>query len=155
MQGGSMSATIQIINEKAIVDALGRMDKVARGRILRTALRAAARPIRETARSLVPVKSGDLRKSIRVKAAKRSSGSISFLIDTNFYGEFVEYGHIIGKRLKGRFSSKETYKAAGLAKGRTFVEAKPFLRPAFDQHEASSKAAASKIILDAVQGVKA
>lgn len=147
-------ATFEILGEEKVQRALAKMTAKVGGKLLRRAMRAAAKPIRDTAKELCPVDTGSLKDSIKIRAGKRKSGSIAIKVETNYYGDFVEYGHIVGRRLKGKFISNEAAKASAIARGRSVVPAHPFLRPAFDRHVTSSKEIAAKIILDGIKGGK-
>lgn len=106
--------------------------------VLRGALNAAGQVIRREAQQQVPVKSGDLRKSIRV-ATRSKGGIVSATIragdKTAFYAHMVEFGTA---------SHKITAKKGGLlAIGVASVQhpgarQKPFMRPAFDGKAAAS-----------------
>ena len=112
--------------------------------IFRKALRSGARIIRDEARRLVPVDSGLTKEAINVKAGKGGRKKISVNIavgegdykgDT-FYAAFLEYGHFSGSRKRGD--------------DRTFVEARPFMRPAFDAKKAE---AADEIVRQIAAGI--
>lgn len=76
--------------------------------IHRQAMRKAVRPILAEAKARSPVKSGKLRASLTIKAAKRSRKSIGVLVTQKegafkgetFYGSFLEFGYKRGKRRK-------------------------------------------------------
>ena len=97
---------------------------------------------------------GQLKASIKVRAGKHRrnerkmlamTGS-GFYVGNEFYGGFVEYGHGIGKASSAVRSTQESIRKAKRSGGdsakltkklnsietRGRVEAKPFLRPAFD-----------------------
>ena len=80
--------------------------KVAR-KVVRQALREGAKIIQAEAKARVPVDSGKLKKSIKVRAAKsRKKGTAAVVVQTGqgdfkgetFYGAFLEYGHKLGAR---------------------------------------------------------
>lgn len=137
-----------------------------RNKILRPALRDGAKVIAAEARLLAPVKSGNLRKNIKVRANKRArkQGRVGFIATvgkfglfkgTEFYAAFVEFGHRIGKRsaavrrlMDARRTGKKTQAQRDLLKSkadgldeRKMVEPKPFLRPAFDNKKSEVEAA--------------
>lgn len=103
--------------------------------IMRSALRAGAKPIAEEARSLVPIDSGELRDSIRVSTRSRRgvvSASVKAGNKKAWYWRFVEFGtaahEIKPKNAKSLF-------IAGLFKklvSHPGAKAKPFMRPALD-----------------------
>lgn len=60
------------------------------GKDMSVPLRRAAIDLRKVARDIVPVKSGDLRRSINF----RKQSNTAYIIGTDlFYSVFVEYGH--------------------------------------------------------------
>lgn len=106
---------------REIIDKLNALPDKLRNKAVRSAVRKGANIIRDAARSKVPIKTGNLRKSIitsnsrtknkdivasKVRLAQRKSKKAS----SPFYGYFIEFG-----------TSK--------------MVAKPFLRPALDEKE--------------------
>lgn len=97
-------------------------------KIYRRSVRKAAKPVLDTARSLAPVESGDLKRSLKIRAMKRSrrnkhivgvqvvTGKEWFKGD-QFYAAFIEFG-APGHKFFG--------------KGDAPLEPKPFMRPAHD-----------------------
>jgi HK97 gp10 family phage protein len=103
--------------------------------ILRTALRAGGNILRDEARSLVPRKSGDLAKTIRVSTRIRK-GQVTASVKAGnriaYYAHMVEFGtraHI-EKAPKG--SAMAVNGAARKEVEHPGAQAKPFLRPAAD-----------------------
>lgn len=103
--------------------------KIAK-KVLRQSLRAGAKIIQTAAKAKAPVKSGQLRKAIKVRAQKRTRrGTIGVNVSVGekdfagevFYGSFIEFG-----------SSK--------------MPARPFMKPAFQEN----KAAALQVIQDGI-----
>ena len=109
---------LTITGDKQIDRALKNIpDKVAK-KAFRKSMRPAMKVIQKEAKDNAPVDSGDMKKSIKVKAAKRSRrfmgidvviGEEAFKGET-WYGNLVEYG-----------TSK--------------MPAKPFMRPAYDSKD--------------------
>lgn len=103
--------------------------------ILRGAARAGQKVILEAAKANVPVKSGALRDSLRIKTRIRKGEVTATLVAGNkvaFYAHMVEFGtarHLIKpKKAKSLFF-------AGLARkviDHPGAEQKPFMRPAID-----------------------
>lgn len=95
--------------------------KIAK-KLVRQSLRKAAKPILAAARTKCPVDTGELKKSIKIRAMKRRKNSFGVLIGTAlkwfvgdaFYGAFVEFG-----------TSK--------------MSARPFMRPAFDEKKGEAE----------------
>ena len=96
------------------IDALGK--NFARS-TLRTALRAATKPVVKRAKDKAPVRTGNLRRSIRgeasVKRDGRGEARVGFL-PSGFYGTFIELGT-------------------------STQPARPMLRPALDEAEAQGE----------------
>lgn len=123
-------------------------------KVIRQSLRQAGKIVQTEAKSNAPVDTGRLRKSIRVRAFKRSRKErIGINVQTNstnnvfkgktFYGGFLEYGFRRGKR------SNEIKRAQ--KNGRTLagdlrqqVPSRPFMKPAFE----SKKEQAGKMAVD-------
>ena len=91
-------------------------------KVVRQAVRKAAKPILAAAKSNVPVESGELKRNLKIKALKRKKHRFGVMIGTGlkwftgdqFYAAFVEFG--TGTR-----------------------PARPYLRPAFDTKRQSSE----------------
>lgn len=78
----------------------------------KAAIRSAARPALQTtlqaARALCPARDGKLRKSIKIRAIRRSRSRVGMRLSTSksdnafsgktFYGGFIEWGRKVGKR---------------------------------------------------------
>lgn len=106
--------------------------------VMRGAVNAGGQVFRKEARAGVPVKSGDLRNSIRVSVrvstkAGRIDGTVKAGDRKAFYAHMVEFGtqrHVIKARkggmlnIGGRLVSQVDHPGA---------RAKPFMRPAFDK----------------------
>ena len=103
---------------------LKKIPEKVQKRVLTGAVRAGAKPIVKEARRLVPVKTGNLKKSIGVtKRRSKDKNIVVFSVSPRkggkydgFYGMYVELGHIL----------KRNKKVIG------HVPAHPFLRPAFE-----------------------
>ena len=111
---------------KELSKDIDKLSKSFQRATLRTALRNAAKPVRQLARDKVPVASGDLRKGIRTEAKVNRDGegyaNVGF-DRKEFHGLFVEVG-----------TSQQS--------------ARPFLRPALD--EADSKGLIGAAFIDAI-----
>ena len=99
-----------------IVKMLTGMPAKIRNKILRRELRNAAKKLKPSARSATPVASGKLRRSVKVRAAKRSRKGIGVLVGYNdkpysgdtFYGAFLEWGYRWGKRRSAKTILRES-----------------------------------------------
>jgi HK97 gp10 family phage protein len=124
-------------------------DKVAKN-VARAALRAAAAPVLEEARRLVPVKSGKLRDSLRITTSLRGGVPKAFVkvgpggkkYRGTFYANMIERGtskHLIAGPLYfgGQWHRFAQHKGA---------KKRPFMRPAADsQAKAAVDAFAAKM----------
>lgn len=100
--------------------------------ILRSALRQGAKVTQAQAIANVPVKSGDLRKSIKIGTRARG-GTVTASVRTKlFYAKFVEYGtaaHLVNGKLGGSLFFGGIFAKQVMHPG---SRAKAFLRPALD-----------------------
>ena len=122
--------------------ALKELPRLVEQKIMRTALRAAAKPIWKAAREKAPVDTGNLRDSITIKARRQTKKNVQSVIihpgfewykGDNYYAMFVEFGHRIGKR-----PSRGKLRAYG-RDVRAEVPPHPFMRPAFDERKEEAK----------------
>lgn len=132
---------VEIEGLKECLASLKDLEPRLQKSIVRKALRAGANVIRKAAQSDAPVQSGLLRKSIKVKAGKRSKHSISINVGVGakwftgpaFYGAFVAFGHKVGSRKLGD--------------SRAQVPANDFMSSAYN----SSKDAAMSAVISTVE----
>lgn len=92
---------------KAISRSLRQLEPKLQKKIIREEARRAAKAhLLPQAKSAVPVDSGTYRKSIKVRAIKRSRKAVGVQVSAGvkgftgdaFYGGFLEYGWRVGKR---------------------------------------------------------
>jgi HK97 gp10 family phage protein len=129
-----MQMSIAIKGAKELERKLLSFEPKLAKKIVRTALRDGAKLILEAAKANVPVATGALRDSLKVRAMRKRRFTYGIMVATaagwfkgeQFYGAFVEFG-----------TSR--------------LAARPFVRPAFD----SEKDAAEKTIVDGIrQGIE-
>lgn len=152
-----MASQIEIEGFDGLIAALRRLDFAVEKKLLKSAVERGAGPVLARAKMLCPVDTGKLRESLRldVKAIRGQGveavvvcGGAAFTGPT-FYGMMVEYGHVLGPRVKGRFKGTNDERlAAAAASGRKIVPPHPFIRPAFDENKESAAAIAIKVIGD-------
>jgi len=137
------------LNVKGLSDLnklLNEFPAKVEGNIMRGAMRAGAKVFEDRAKQLVPVKSGSLRDSIKVRTRSkrgRVSATVSAGDKKAFYAHMVEFGtaqHFIKPK------SRKSLFFAGLAMDvvdHPGAKSKPFMRPALDggQTEAVNAAA--------------
>jgi HK97 gp10 family phage protein len=100
-----MIATLDKKQLAAVRRMLALLPKRIRNKVLRQELRKAAKALVAPSKAATPVRTGKLRKSVKVRAAKVKRGvgvnvgysDKNFVGDT-FYGAFLEFGWKIGKR---------------------------------------------------------
>lgn len=109
-------AVVGVMEVKGLDTLLWRLEtlpKKAALKVFRQSLRAGAKIIQTDAKQRAPVKSGALRKSVKVRARKRSRSGIGVRVSTSaddsawggdqFYGAFQEFGWKAGgRRISGR-----------------------------------------------------
>ena len=101
--------SVKLVGMDAALRKLRTLPKKVQGKIIRPALRAAAKIGQTEARRLAPIKGGLLRKNIRVRAAKRKRGRIGVVFQNiggdykgeTYYAAFQEFGYRIGPRKLG------------------------------------------------------
>lgn len=126
------NVTIDLSGDAALLAELSALPGKLQRKAFRTASRRAGKIYAEAAKARAPVDTGQLRRSIKVRALKRSRTAVGVTVGTSkkdytgdqFYAAFIEYGHKLGKRKRGG--------NAGDSDNRKQVPAKPFMRPAFD-----------------------
>jgi len=140
--------SISLDGTKELRKALDNLDRTTRSKFVRSGLRVGARLIVDEARARVPVRSGALKKAIKVQSAKSrkkgtlsirvASGSVNFKGQT-YYGGFIEYGYHASPRYPVGAFGVITWAshARGTGVG-TFVPPRPFMRPAFRSKGAKS-----------------
>lgn len=119
-------------------------------RIAVRALRRGAAIIRDEARRIVPVETGELRRSIRVRAFRQGTRaertvtvwvqgpekSLAILVEFGTSAHLIKRkkpGGVLGRGVSGR--GGRVFQGKGLPRGQVMhpgMRARPFLRPAFD-----------------------
>lgn len=163
-----MAIQTKLLGAKELSRAMRGLPKTMQRKLLMQGLRAGAKIFQSAAKANVPVDSGALRRSIKVRVGKvRTKGDKSVVVITGksmfegktFYGAFVEYGHGLGKRSRGVALAQERRSRSGQAGDgsavagdtRKRVPARPFMRPAFDTAKATASYVALKHIQVAVE----
>lgn len=105
-----MAREFAVVEGAAELDAkLSALALKVQKKYLRTALRVGAKAMKPSIAQRTPVRSGLLKKNLKVRAGKRrKAGGVSVLVSfgakwfvgKTFYAGFVVYGHRIGKRSK-------------------------------------------------------
>ncbi len=112
-------------------------------KIMRRVLRKAAKPMQKMAKDKIPKDTGDLARSIKVRAKKRSRNEFGVRVGTatgkgeTMSGRDLEFGHRIGKRTTITLGKGKNKKTIG-TDTRESVQPRPFMRPTFDSLKAAT-----------------
>lgn len=140
-----MAVTITLTGDKKLDRLFSSLPKKVQGKVIRPALREAAKIISAKAKTNAPVDTGLLRESLRVRAGKRTRKNvIRVLVQTEagfykgktFYGAFQEFGHRQGSRKLGN--------------ARQMIEGKHYIKRAYDSTANRAKAAAQQLIINGI-----
>jgi HK97 gp10 family phage protein len=144
-----MADLINISGGKQLAEFLNQLPLKIEKNIMRSALRAGASVIAKEAKLNAPVKTGNLKKSIRTGsntkkgyveayiAAGGKKSKSNKLKKGAFYAQFIEYGtatHFIKPKNKKKLSfiAKDGNLVNTLSVNHPGTQAKPFMRPALD-----------------------
>lgn len=130
-----------------VVKDLRSLEPRLQKKILRKATRAGCKPIAKAAKADAPVLSGQARKAIKVRAAKRSRKrkSITTFVQnaagdykgSTYYAAFQEYGYRLGPRRLGDKRRK--------------VEGKEFMKKGFDQGRGQAEKEVKREIREGIE----
>jgi HK97 gp10 family phage protein len=140
--------TFKITGIKEIIDELDAFPPRVAQAAEKKGLRKGATIIRDAAKQKVPVKSGKLRESIRIKAQRRSKYLRVSVIAGAPHAHLMEYGY--------RLTTHGTGKGTG-----TFIQdvgkqgEHAFMRPALDEHRTDVVEAVRDTIVKVVGTLKA
>jgi len=106
-----VTVSVALEGAAALREMLGRLDAKVAKQILRTAQREAAALVRDQAQKNSPVRTGKLRREIKVRVASRMrKGEVGFVVTSGsgktdfsgeaYYGAFQEWGWRTGARKK-------------------------------------------------------
>lgn len=112
------------MNVSEIVMELEKLEKKIQKKLVRKAMREGAKVLLEEARARVPVRTGNLKKSLGINTRTKKGNVIMYVSPRRgkgvkydgFYGQYVELGHVLKR--KGKVIGH--------------VPPHPFLRPAFE-----------------------
>jgi HK97 gp10 family phage protein len=152
------TSRVKITGLDEVLKNLQALDKKVQGKVSKEALRAGAKIMLPVARQESPVKTGIMRKGIKLRMGKKRKGYVyvSILIsektaDRNyvgklFYGAMQEFGWKTGARQGRGIRRKHKFKAP-----RRKIEGKHFMKKAFD----AKWVQAEKAVVDTlVQGIE-
>ena len=139
----AIETTIKITGVKEVNAALSELVKKVQRKVISKAVRAGAKPIQAKAKTLAPIKTKILQKSIKVRVSKyvgkrkKKRGEVAINVQTGkgdykgdtFYGAFQEFGWKAGKRgsenrteIPGKHYLENAYKAERDAAVRAIVD---------------------------------
>lgn len=145
-----MTTTVEVHGLRELREALIRkVPEHLQGPVLQKALAAGAKPVLQTARQLVPVKSGVLRRAIYAYRDKRNSSGVfeqraigvrsgkRFKKSNRdaYYWRFIEFGRQAFATAKGVLGTPQK---GFFGKAVAAIAPRPFLRPAFDRNKQTS-----------------
>lgn len=125
--------TVEILGDEELRRKLRGLRRQELRRPLSRAARAEARKVLLTARSVVPVDTGALRRGLRVRAIRRSRRRIGFQVQTPKRRK-------LGITRSGYYPSAVEYGFRHARSGRQ-VPARPYIRPAFERNVEAAKRA--------------
>jgi len=137
---GIVSIDIKGVNE--LVTAWDTLTDRVRRKLLSTALRKGAKVVQSTAKALVPVKSGKVKKSIYVKVGRyKRGGPVKMRVvvigayrgPASYVGP-LELGHKIGGV---RIGKRDRQQAGTILDTRGYVRPRPFMRDAAKRDRAN------------------
>ncbi len=162
------NVAIDLSGDKELIAALNNLTPALEKKALRTALRESSKPILSAAKARAPRDTGALKKSLRIKAFKRTrKGKVGFSIGTSslgsayqgkqFYGAFQEYGWHTGKRTNEIRRSQSaarrgstTAKQALLGDSRKFIEGRKYMRQAYTSQKQATLTLMRQRIFEAI-----
>jgi HK97 gp10 family phage protein len=116
---------ITLAGDRELLAKLGKLKKTQARKAIRKGSRAGSKVIQAQARENAPVKSGALKKEVKVRALKRSRKWTGTQVTTKveggptYYGGFVEFGT---KKMKGRFFIRRAVEQVQQQAGQTFID---------------------------------
>lgn len=143
-----MADTMQLVGFKELADKLKRLpQKVARNG-LRAAVSAGAAVIRNEARDMAPVDTGEMKKDIQIKR-ERDDRNAQGLVAS--YSVFVRSGKKSRIAGRSRDIDKDSFYWKFLEFGTSKMAAQPFMRPAFEAKKEAAVEAIGKKLDERIQ----
>lgn len=130
---GNKQAVTLRLDSRELLAALDRLERSVRKRVAQKIIRRAAAPIRDDARTRAPVRTGDLRDSIKTYTSVRTNYAGGKVESRIPYAHLVEFGtkpHFQKRKLKSDKRARRVIHPG--------ADPKPFLRPAFDSKKNES-----------------
>lgn len=146
-----MPSVLRIQGDKQLIRKFNELPVKVEKTIARKATREAGRPMLAEAKRNAPVATGKLRKSLKLRALRRSrKGRVGVTVGTSnrefsgeqFYGAFQEYGYHLGKRTSSVRKEQRLARRGRLGStrdSRRFVEGTHYLERAFATKQGESQ----------------
>lgn len=144
----SGAVSFKLTGDKALDAKFAALPGAMQKRILRDALRPAAKLVLEAAKRSVPRRTGRMAGSLKVRAGKRSRkrpNAVTFIVQTaegdfkgaTYYAAFLEYGHRAGPRPLGT--------------KRRHIEGKRYIKRALASVDDQARALAIKLVKEGLE----
>lgn len=127
---------------RSVAKELEELDVDIRKKVAKSALRKGAKPIRDTAISLAPIRSGTLRNAIRIGVLPKGT-----------YGD-AALGVIVRSGKKWQSKGQDAWYAPFIEYGTVKQNPQPFLRPALDWRGAEAIQLVAKGISERIAKIK-
>ena len=119
----AIGVKIELLGDKKLDAALARLSGPAQKKAFRKSAREAFKPVLAAAKQKVPVDTGKLKKSLKLRSLKRSRGTIGVEVRT-------------GTREELEIPADEPgYYPMAVEAGTKTQPAQPYIRPAFDENK--------------------
>ena len=131
-----MKIQLKISDINNVLKSMSREADKANAEALFNILKRTHQPLLSSIQSKVPVRTGKLKNSYKFKKLKAVKDfALASVGSTEFWSKFVEFGHRIGQKGKRLDVKKDNTISQG------YVEARPHVRPAFDETNSQIKSA--------------
>ena len=135
---------IRVLGDDKLAKKIAKLDRVAAGKIVRPGMRAAAQMVLPYVKAAVPEKTGNLKRSIKVKADKRKWAR------SKATGVNIQTGT---REQLGIAADDKYYYPAAVEYGHGNVPARSYLRGPMDQHREAAKLRAARVMKIRLYGV--
>lgn len=156
----AQTVSIDLSGFKELVSALERLPVAIENKVLKFALKEAAKPILKSARANAPKDTGALKKAIKIRTMKRKKGRVGFTVGPfardipggkAFYGYFQEKGWVTGKRTADDRRSQKAGKERQPKQGQRRIPGKFYLRRAFDANKSITQQQMHDLIVKGIE----
>lgn len=135
-----MKATVELDGLDQALRSVREMGRRAGGKVLRTAARDGAKVIKRQVAEMVPMKTGKLKRTLRVRKFRTKQRNT------------VVIGVMTGKRVKlGIKEGAKYYYPAAVEYGTKYRQARPFMRPALRRSDAQARRVFARTLWQGIQ----